>query len=467
MLLVVFACGDDGSTDAGTDANFDAGEPPDTGRACATDDECPECQRCAGGGCVPRDDGLTCEGGVCNRGRCCRGCLDDGFCSQGDLFNQCGVGGVACTVCTQCDDACPAGACVPVRRVLVASVSDHACVVADDGALFCWGVNEVGQLGDGTETDRVGPRRIRPRVELPWVHVGAGAEHTCAITSDGTMWCWGQDTEGQLGTGIPGGQASSPLPLATTARFASVDAGKDHTCAIGTDDGLYCWGDNGLGQLGDPSAPRALEPTRIGVERWQSVSTGARHTCGVLADGRLFCWGDATSGKLGLGARLEPALEPREVAPELGVGWSAVSAGDNHTCAVTALGELHCWGRGAGGALGVGDEDDRDLPERVGTEADWVAVSAGPVSTCGARADGSLWCWGRNVEAVLGAGDTEPRVELAPARILPDERWAGAAVGAAGCAVREDGAIFCWGPGPTHGAGTSVDRPRPTRICIQ
>lgn len=291
----------------------------------------------------------------------------------------------------------------------IAASDSSTCGLRVGQGLWCWGANEVGQLGLGDRSPRRGPTAVA----LPGVPTALSATRrtACAILDDGRLLCWGQNFEGQLGRAdpYPGEDGLSPAPVASASRFREVSAGQGHTCAIATDGGLWCWGRNTSGELGlGPGAPiQVRTPTRVGSDTdWARVACGQGHTCGVREDGTLWCWGDDFAGQVGiaLGTRF---LEPTRVGSD--VGWASVSTYVFQTCGVRTDGTLWCWGRNVEGQLGTGDTRDRGEPTRVDDRDDWARVSAGWFHTCAQRRDGSVWCTGENGDGRIGVGDGERR----------------------------------------------------------
>ena len=196
----------------------------------------------------------------------------------------------------------------------VTSGGSQTCAIKQDGTLWCWGSNADSQLAlDPTVSYRPAPSQI---VGSTWEQVTTGADHTCAIKQDGTLWCWGGNSTGQLGNQtVPAAlHSKSSGLLSIVGVWTEVSAGQKHTCAIASDKALWCWGDNSQGQLGTGNTTQAIVPAAISSTglTWEHVAAGLTHTCALATGGTLWCWGSNSDGQLGIG-RGETRQVPTQV----------------------------------------------------------------------------------------------------------------------------------------------------------
>jgi alpha-tubulin suppressor-like RCC1 family protein len=413
----------------------------------------------------------------------------------------------------------PGGATAQSWSVIAPGFS-HTCGVLSDNSLWCWGDNAFGELGDGTTTPQTTPEAIPTgndwvalaagtdftcgahmggttscwgsndgaRLGLgvdassnvpvstgnkTWAQLSAGGSSACAIASnDESLWCWGQNGSGQVGVGSTAAQRSAVEVLpAASASWSSVAVGTSHACAVRTDDAgsgtgtLWCWGDNTYGQLGtSPSTTPTLSPQQIGSSvNWISVSAGAYHTC-ALAEGAsfgqstLWCWGRNDSGQVGVGPAGKSSPMIQIITSNNTKTWTAVAAGDAHTCAIDASvsQNLWCWGDNTNGQLGIGSSgsnNSKTAPTLVSTAISaWNTIFLGTQVSCGVASSGNtLACWGLNQYGQLGQGTstnaTVPGVVAIP---TPGGSWAydqftGSAASGQVCARESDDSLWCWG----------------------
>ena len=349
----------------------------------------------------------------------------------------------------------------------VSAGGSHTCAATVDGGVLCWGENGSGQLGDGTTQGRVVPVAVAGLGDSVR-SVAAGWNHTCALTVAGAVYCWGWNAYGQLGDGTQGSNRLTPVPVAgLTSGVAAISAGYDFTCALTEEGDVKCWGDNSQGQLGDGTIQPRLTPVAVvGLPSGIQAIGASGHTCALTADGSIYCWGRNVKGQLGNGATsMRPNPRPVAVAGLPGP-MRAISAGGDHTCAITAQGAALCWGFNNMGQLGDGTLESRLSPVAViGLPGEVASLSTGEYHTCASLTDGSAWCWGDNGEGRLGDGTTtDRRTPVAVAGLAAGVRGISAGLSYT-CAVTSGG-VRCWGANWAGqlGDGTLTGRTTPVDV---
>jgi alpha-tubulin suppressor-like RCC1 family protein len=355
----------------------------------------------------------------------------------------------------------------PLAFVQVSTGAFHTCGVAADGRAYCWGGNNAGQLGDGTifgTTPRTTPSAVIGG--LRFRHVSAGYEHSCGVTTDDRVYCWGQNFFGQLGNGTQGSdhfEVPTPAEVVGGHRFRQVRAGYSHTCAI-TPAGLaFCWGENIRGQVGDgTSGVNRDVPVRVlGNHRWAQLTGGGAHTCGVTQSHQLFCWGWNEHGQLGNGTTIS-RLRPIPVSG--GREFRQVEAGGEHTCAASTSDLAYCWGRNVDGSLGDGTLSDRLTPGAVAGSRRFANVSAGSTHSCGVTLQGRGFCWGRNSQGQVGDGTLNSRLTPVALAVPLALKAIAASNLVHTCAVTTTNRAYCWGNGGLLGDGTTTRRLFPVPV---
>ncbi len=345
-----------------------------------------------------------------------------------------------------------------------------SCAVTATGGVKCWGLNHVGQLGDGTTTDRSTPVDVAELASRSTA-VSVGGYHACAVTASGGVECWGLNIHGQLGDGTTTDRSTPVQVVGLTSGVIAVSAGREHTCAVMTTGGVTCWGSNSWGQLGDGtttthhSSPVAVAGLTSGVT---TVSAGWSHTCALTTRGGVTCWGMNLDGQLGDGTTTNSS-GPVAVAG-LSVGVRAVSAGYFHTCALTTTGRLTCWGNNLFGELGKATTTHHSsTPVEVAGLSAVACASAGNSYTCAVTEEGDVWCWGRNEEGQLGRGPGSGILNT-PNPVKVAGLTPGVAAVVAGnahtCAVTAAGGVTCWGKNDRGqlGDGTTTDSSTPVHV---
>ncbi len=346
----------------------------------------------------------------------------------------------------------------------VAAGLGHSLAIKADGSLWAWGRNDSGRLGTGDTAQRLTPTHIG--ADTDWRSIAAGGAHTLALKADGSLWTWGENYFGQLGSGDTA-PLLAPTRVGAATDWRSIAGGGNHTLALKADGSLWAWGANYFGQLGTGDTNQRLVPTRIGAATdWRAISANGMHSVALKADGSAWAWGWNGNGRLGTSGATE-----RHTPTRIGsaADWLAISAGGAHTAAVTTGGALWAWGyngTGAGGgALGTGDILERLIPTLIGADIDWLSVAAGGGHTVALKTTGSLWAWGANASGQLGSGSTTP--SLTPTQIGTGVDWQEiAAPFYHSLAFKADGTLWAWGENEEGqlGTGDTADKLAPTQV---
>lgn len=359
------------------------------------------------------------------------------------------------------------------QRVSLASISTglgaaSSCGIATDGKAWCWGANDMGQLGNGNRVDRSFPGRVAGNYTM--TSLSAGLQHTCGIAG-GVVLCWGDNSQGQLGDNSFVSHLV-PMPINSSATFTSVSAGTAHTCAIATGGDAYCWGSPSGGLLGDGGqATTGSSPIKVaGGLSFATLSAGVDHTCGITTGGDAYCWGSNAAGRLGDGTVLPASSSPRAVAG--GLKFTSISVGEAHTCGI-AGGKAYCWGDPNRGQLGLGAPlVMKNTPQPVAGGLTFVAISAGGYHTCAIASDAKAYCWGDNTTAEIGDSDSPGSTpyKSVPTAVSGGLTFSSIAVGGGliggdyyyyysqpgghSCGVTTSGVAYCWGSNHRGELGT-------------
>ena len=330
----------------------------------------------------------------------------------------------------------------------ISAGSAHVCVRTTGGGAKCWGYNDTGMVGDGTFKDRKKPVNVQG-LASGVADVQAQWDHSCALSNSGQVWCWGHNGDGELGNG---NLMKSNTPEAVTGMHSGqqqVSLGFDSGCALSDTGGVKCWGYNGNGQLGDGTRSTRKVPVQVDglTSGIVAISAGWDHTCALTTGGGVKCWGENAHGEIGDGTRTD-RLKAVDVTG-LTSGVAAVSAGYDHTCALMDAGTVKCWGNNATGELGDGTTNSRKVPVNVSGLSSVGSISAGFNHTCAVTNAGGAKCWGSNGSGELGTGNTANRKtptnvyrSTSGVEMISAGGWARAGLT---CLLTTSGAVRCFG----------------------
>lgn len=345
--------------------------------------------------------------------------------------------------------------------VQVVALGDrHSCALLTDQSVMCWGNNVQGQLGDGTNTNRRAPVDVT-LLSGPVRAIGADGSHSCALLTSGTVQCWGNNEAGQLGDGTT---VASTTPVTVTGLSEGVSAivlGRSHSCALLQSGTLQCWGDNTAGQLGAASQqPQSTTPVDVAnlATDVTLAAAGANHTCAHLADAEVVCWGDNHWGQLGHGTAALSSTVPVNVvglAMQDGEKVLGLAGGDAHTCALVNDG-VQCWGSNTHGQLGHGVSAQHLLPAAVaGLPSDITMLTGDDVGACAITESGGAHCWGNGRPLAISFATIDAPLQS----VLQN--------GGFTCSLTIAGTVYCWGRNSVGqlGDGTTTSSNMPVLVA--
>nr|AIF25460.1 RCC1 domain-containing protein [uncultured marine group II/III euryarchaeote SAT1000_51_D10] len=315
----------------------------------------------------------------------------------------------------------------------VAAGYKFTCVIVENGSIYCWGKNHKGQLGnDNFANNQNNPQLVNLSSGRTAVQVATGSNHACAVLDNGSVNCWGWNSEGQLGDGssegngdalcttgcwsddsMYGGGQSNPVftrldydasvnPPPYIATAVSVSAGNRGSCAVLDDGRAKCWGTNYFVPSGASENPQTVDNNASDVSSMVTVVSYSSSSCGLLDNGSVYCWGAGGVGQMGVNSTNNHYAAAIVSVQGLGQPVVSISAGWDYFCAILQDRSMKCWGENVVGKLGVGNTTNQHLPVSVNITGDVVSVSAGGGHTCVIMLNSSMKCWGQNGEGQLG-----------------------------------------------------------------
>jgi len=348
----------------------------------------------------------------------------------------------------------------------------HTCGLTAEGLVYCWGENSDGQLGDGTTVARSLPTLVAG--EHSFEAVAAGGTFTCGLIGDGGTYCWGRNHRGQIGDGTTTDR-SVPVAVPRAFDFVALSLGGATTCALEENGGAYCWGANGNGQFGngeggdqaaqDVAYSTSPKPTLEGIPL-RTVEPQGFFGCGLSVEREAYCWGQNTWGQLGTGSSRHAAT-PMRVAT--GLRFNELSVGPSYACGLTGAGTAHCWGKLPWDHLFANARDQLHAPttpQPVEPAPPFRSVSVGFEVACGLTEAGEAYCWGDNPHGQLGDGTTGGPRKI-PHPVVGGHAFRSLIAGYQRvCGVTTRDTTYCWGRND-HGQlgdGTTTNRSEPVRV---
>jgi alpha-tubulin suppressor-like RCC1 family protein len=377
--------------------------------------------------------------------------------------------------CGSSEIVAPHVASDPTASTALASGARFSCALTTTGKAYCWGDGLAGQIGDSAYSPKIVPTPIAG-VHV-YVAIAAASETACALDRAGVAWCWGDDpTQPNIQTALQSVGVAIPAPHP----FSSITVGRKFAC--GLDDGgtAYCWGQNQRGQLGVADTVGRATATRVaGSVRFTSLAAGYWHVCGLATTGGVYCWGDNSFGELASGDTTL-STSPRQIT---GDGtYRFISSGSIHSCAIATNGHTLCWGANFSGQLGDGTQTGRLAPVEAAKGLTFASVHAERANsifthTCGITLAGEVYCWGWNSKTQLGASGTTDactntvgtstlECSYAPVRVSGISGVSGLDAGLLHTCALAGGQVYCWGDNAYGelGDGSGQSQVVPVRI---
>lgn len=372
------------------------------------------------------------------------------------LLSACGGGGGGSTQNTVIPPATS-------YHQLAAGGASNCRVDGSTNALVCWGQNDMGQLGIGNTNDPTSaPTSVNLGAGKTAKQVAIGIDHACAILNDDTVSCWGNNSVGQLGQPLT--TVSSATPLAVPGVSAKALAlGFEHTCVITLTDSVQCWGSNSKGQLGQSVISLTqshLPQAAISGLTAKAIRSGYNHVCAIASDDTVKCWGDNQYGQLGDTSNIDSSTA---VAASGLAGVMTVTAGAYHTCAATSA-AISCWGRNNAGQLGSSGTTDLNVPTQTGTlRANVSQLMAGLAHTC-ALSGTTVECWGSNANNQL-SGSSAGGISFVAVPLTNSPKNISAGLNHT-CVQDSNNQTYCWGAGTSGqlGPNATVDSATPVLV---
>ncbi len=361
-----------------------------------------------------------------------------------------------------CDDGNDVGgdgcsATCRLEAVHVEEGGDFACAQLSNATIECWGDGGNGRLGNGSDQYSFAPSAVLLSGAAQQFNLGA--THGCALLLAGTVECWGRGGNGQLGDGN-GVDQWTPVPVALgSIRAREVMAGRYHSCLVTTEGAVRCWGDNSQGQLGTGDKQYYLVPSSniSGLDdEVLHLAGGDYFTCALLRNGNVQCWGDNMYGELGNDQAPTDSTSPVDVM--LAKPATTLDAGMRHACAGHADGTVSCWGDNSDSQLGVVGVAQSDVPVTANATGDPTTLAVGRRHNC-ILLNGEVWCWGSNIYGELGIESTVPSATVVKPLLGDTARnvFSGY-LSDFNCALMTDGQVLCWGynEGANLGTGDKI-----------
>ncbi len=340
-------------------------------------------------------------------------------------------------------------------------VGDAECAIRSTGAVYCWGDNRRGQVGDGTTVDKNVPTAVVGAPTLTKLAVGAG-DHMCGLTAAGAAWCWGANSFGQLGDSTTTDRTSATLVKGGLS-FTQLAISRISTCGLTNAGTMYCWGSTDESLFGDAVVHGIVTgPKQVTLPSgltFSSIGIGRNLACGLTSGGKIWCWGgggftgDGTSGGTTTTTPFTIRVAPAPIND--GRSYKQIAVGEQYACAVTVGNQALCWGGNGSGQLGDGTTTSRTSPVPVSTTRSFSSIAVALAHSCALDTSGAMYCWGANSDG--RAGDGTVAAKLVPSAVSGGITFSSMHLGAThSCAIGTASVPFCWGPNSRGFAGNGT-----------
>ena len=325
------------------------------------------------------------------------------------------------------------GTAIHYQPLNVAAGTFATCAVNTDNTASCWG--EQPKVGNGGTANAPLPTVTSGGFTYKAVYATpSSVGHICAIGTDQGVYCWGQNSYPDTTTGTKTFSTTIPTKEPTSLLFTQVAPGQAHNCALGVDQAVYCWGDNSFGQLGDRSLTTRPAPGVVfGGFKYSAITSGTAHSCGLAVDGSVVCWGANQFGQLGNGTIVNSS-SPTIVSG--GLTFVSLHAGDSFTCGLTNQNTVFCWGGLVSG--------NSSVPRAYPTAPNFTSIAVGGLHACALTSDGTAYCWGSNSLGQLGDSTKVDRPN--PVQVVTSLKFKSLTGGYQHtCGQTQDNSVACWG----------------------
>jgi alpha-tubulin suppressor-like RCC1 family protein/uncharacterized protein YjdB len=334
--------------------------------------------------------------------------------------------------------------------------SYFTCFLRSNSTTWCWGDGRQGQTGNGvTAAEQPTPSLVTNGAGF--TQLETGFTHSCALNGGGQAFCWGTNTNGQLGNNSTS-PSLTPVAVSGPNTFAQITAGQFHSCALTAAGAAWCWGTSGATGDANGTGSTRLTPVQVALApAFTEIASTFSTTCALTSAGAVWCWGFGTSGETGNGG---PLSSGDRMAMQIvgGITFTHIAGQSNHYCGVTAIGDAYCWGSNSLGQLGDGSTVSRSAPVKVVTTVKFTAIAAGGSHTCALAQDQTAWCWGLTGSLGDGTSSGGPLNRTTPVAVVGGRQFTEISAGGAhNCARATDG-TWCWGGTNNGDLGDGVAR---------